>query len=901
MGQMFKSATAFNQNIAGWNIGNVTSLTGIFEYATSFNAEVGLWNVSSVTNLASAFLGASSFNNNASASINNWNTSNVIYMQNMFDSSVVFNQPIDRWITSNVTNMSYMFRDASNFDQNLGSWNLSNVTTMQGMFENATVFNNASNTSIDTWDTGSVTRMDRMFNNADAFNQDINSWDTSSVTNMGNLFSNTATFNQDLDDWDTANVTSMYGMFGSSLAFNGAIGSWDTSSVTNMELLFNTTAVFNQDISQWETTSVTNMNSMFRGANVFNQDISKWCVSGIASEPTDFSSSSVLATTNKPQWGTCPSQADLYMFTDGDLTIDYEEVITITASFSLDMAASPALTVSGTTVTNAPMTQGSSPTLWTYTWNVLSNLVSGTYAVTIAATDTTEGRPLSSNVSLTLITETTPPTVSHALSQLNPYLNATDVVTYTATFSEPMTATPTVDINGQGYETLSPVTGSNDEIWTYYIDMSTYTGPQGALSCTVSGTDKFGNAYSAGSETLSVTVDTVLPNLVKATSSTTTETTYGVGDVFDVILEYDEAVYLTMGSASPTFTILTLSSPPTFSNIAYASGSGTTSLTFEYTVQAGDLVDLSSEVYMQNSDNLSLYGGTLLDVAGNTARTALTTSGTPTPTLWGSSEPSSLEYNAEIKLDGVGGPIFKVYSKQNSMTITSGTFAIGDIIPIQIEYEAEQVSSVTGGTPTIELQTNSCLGGAVNQVVDFSRIRQLDPFTKVLEFDYVVQENDCSNALTYVDVNSFQLNGAQIEDAYGNVLTDETLPLAPNSTYGINYQSAVPTPTNTIFVDGLRPVVSNIQIVSSNASPAYAVLNDTVTLTFDVSDTVTGVTADDVQFYYTNGAVTTTLIDADTISMNGTSTVEAVYQLVSTNTAISGGFVSWQINTTGFT
>ncbi|MCH1517023.1 MAG: DUF285 domain-containing protein, partial [Flavobacteriaceae bacterium] len=148
MGQMFKSATAFNQNIAGWSIGNVTSLTGVFEYATNFNAEVGLWNVSSVTNLASAFLGASSFNNNGSISINNWDTSNVIYMQNIFDSSVVFNQPIDRWITSNVTNMSYMFRGASNFDQDLGSWNVSNVTTMQGMFENATVFNNASNTSI---------------------------------------------------------------------------------------------------------------------------------------------------------------------------------------------------------------------------------------------------------------------------------------------------------------------------------------------------------------------------------------------------------------------------------------------------------------------------------------------------------------------------------------------------------------------------------------------------------------------------------------------------------------------------------------------------------------------------------------------------------------------------------
>ncbi len=186
-------------------------------------------------------------------------------------------------------------------------------------------------------------------------------------------------------------------------------------------------------------------------------------------------------------------------------------------------------------------------------------------------------------------------------------------------------------------------------------------------------------------------------------------------------------------------------------------------------------------------------------------------------------------------------------------------------------------------------------------MVNFSRIRQLDAFTKVLEFDYVVQEFDCSQALTYASVNAFQLNGAQITDPYGNVFTDETLPLAPNSTYGINYQSAVPTPTNTIVIDAIRPSISNIQIVSSNASPTFAVLNDTVTLTFQLSEVVTGVTADDVQFFYTNGGTTTTPIDSDSISIIGTNTIEAVYTLVSTDTSIDGGFVSWEINTAGFT
>jgi uncharacterized protein (TIGR02145 family) len=49
------------------------------------------------------------------------------------------------------------------------------------------------------------------------------------------------------------------------------------------------------------------MSAMFYEASSFNQDISNWCVTNIASEPTDFSISSPLTESNKPVWGTCPS------------------------------------------------------------------------------------------------------------------------------------------------------------------------------------------------------------------------------------------------------------------------------------------------------------------------------------------------------------------------------------------------------------------------------------------------------------------------------------------------------------------------------------------------------------------------------------------------------------------
>jgi surface protein len=103
----------------------------------------------------------------------------------------------------------------------------------------------------------------------------------------------------------------MLGMFDFARAFNQNIGSWNTAAVINMKGMFNQATSFNQDIGNWNTSNVTNMDDMFRNAAGFNQDISGWCVSNIGSEPTDFGTSSALATANKPLWGYCPASFSL--------------------------------------------------------------------------------------------------------------------------------------------------------------------------------------------------------------------------------------------------------------------------------------------------------------------------------------------------------------------------------------------------------------------------------------------------------------------------------------------------------------------------------------------------------------------------------------------------------------
>ena len=75
--------------------------------------------------------------------------------------------------------------------------------------------------------------------------------------------------------------------------------------------------------------------------------------------------------------------------------------VTLTATFSENMNASPKISISGV-VTNVSMTQSATAAVWTYYWQVPSNISSGTTLnVTATATDT-NNLPYSGNASLTL-------------------------------------------------------------------------------------------------------------------------------------------------------------------------------------------------------------------------------------------------------------------------------------------------------------------------------------------------------------------------------------------------------------------------------------------------------------------------------------------------------------------
>jgi surface protein len=65
-------ASAFNQDIGGWNVGSVTDMAYMFYWASSFNQNIGRWNVGGVNDMYGMFYQATAFNQNIEGGMLDW-------------------------------------------------------------------------------------------------------------------------------------------------------------------------------------------------------------------------------------------------------------------------------------------------------------------------------------------------------------------------------------------------------------------------------------------------------------------------------------------------------------------------------------------------------------------------------------------------------------------------------------------------------------------------------------------------------------------------------------------------------------------------------------------------------------------------------------------------------------
>ena len=154
-------------------------------------------------------------------------------------------------------------------------------------------------------------------------------------------------------------------------------------------------------------------------------------------------------------------------------------------------------------------------------------------------------------------------------------------------------------INGEPWLDAAGMEG-----WSYDTNSIRFTDGN-SYTIKVKSTDKAGNESTEDAD--SFTFDATCPMVTNVTS-TNADGTYTPGDDIEITVIFSEEVNVT---GTP---YLEMNMGTIIRNATYESGDGTNTLTFRYTIQAGDI---SSDLDYIDTGSLKLDGGTITDAAGN--------------------------------------------------------------------------------------------------------------------------------------------------------------------------------------------------------------------------------------------------------------------------------------------
>lgn len=421
--------------------------------------------------------------------------------------------------------------------------------------------------------------------------------------------------------------------------------------------------------------------------------------------------------------------------------------------------------------------------------------------------------------------DTTPPTVSSVSVPSNDTYITGETLSFTINTSENVIVntgggTPRIALTigaTTKYATYSSGTGTSALVFSYTVESGLLdsdgiaVGALGLNSGTMkdaANNDMTLTLNSVGATT-SVLVDSTAPTVSSVTASTA-DGTYKIGDTISIQVNFSESVTVNTGGGNPQ---LTLETGATDRTASYVSGTGSTQLTFSYTVQAGDN---SSDLDYVATNSLALNGGTIQDAAGNSA----------TLTLASPSLANSLGANKALVIDGVVPTVSSV----NSST-ADGSYKAGDSISIQINFSESVTVNTGGGTPQLTLET-----GATDRIASYTG----GTGSTQLTFSYTVQAGDNSLDLDYFGINSLAANGGTIQDAAGN---NATLTLAsPGAANSLGANKA-------LVVDAVAPSVTSI---APTGSPAANAASMDFAVAFDES--VSNISTDDFTLVETGAA-----------------------------------------------
>ena len=261
--------------------------------------------------------------------------------------------------------------------------------------------------------------------------------------------------------------------------------------------------------------------------------------------------------------------------------------------------------------------------------------------------------------------------------------------------------------------------------------------------------------YSAGDVGLYATytsTDTTSPT-IDSVNSTKAAGSYKAGEVIDINVNFDEAVDVT---GTPYLTVETGS---TDRNVSYYSGSGSTTIVFRYTVQAGDT---SSDLDYKATGSLALNGGTIKDDAA--------TPNNATLTLASPGASGSLAANEAFVIDTTAP------TDQNTVFASAATVAGGGSVTI-VSTAASDLKAWIAPAST----TSFSAGSTMTVASAYNSTSMSAPTTTGTYYIYVLDAagnySSASSAALTVDATNPTLSSSTPSDGVTSVAIDQSIVL----------------------------------------------------------------------------------------------------------------------------
>ena len=293
--------------------------------------------------------------------------------------------------------------------------------------------------------------------------------------------------------------------------------------------------------------------------------------------------------------------------------------------------------------------------------------------------------------------------------------------------------------------------------------------------CTITVTDAALNE----SEPLAVS-DFTVENIatVSAITTTTVAGSYGIGQMIDIQVEFTEPVEVMNGTPE-----LLLNNG---GQAIYSTGSGSSTLTFNYEVSAGQGID---SLDIRDDDALSLVGATINDLSGNPATRSLAGVATDALNNIKISTPSVIRVSGE-----------------------SGNYRAGDEVTIRVQFSEEIMVSPDAGLAPDEAPLQLALEtGDVDRMATFSALATTAISNDTLVFTYRVEQGDRSQDLAYTDTGALVAVGDTLVTGAAPGLSDAELRAA-----NLGALLSLPTLDAASSLSGSSDIVIGVLIEEQN-------------------------------------------------------------------------------------